>query len=145
MNPFPEKAAPSVGTVVASGHYAIDAAADDRLRRLAGAGPREGQDAHAGFALAMALGGIDVPIRSVFERCGLGFETGPVLGRCRIDWDRPLRVGQRYRIEASLAALTRKNSRRFGAADHLVLAFAICDDDGHCATVQTTTIVPVAA
>ena len=59
--------------------------------------------------------------------------------------DRPLTIGENYTVEASLAGLTRKSSRRFGAADHLVLAFAICDEAGRCAKVETTTIVPVAA
>jgi len=143
LNPFSDKAAP-IGTVLAKGRYAIDAAADERLRRLAGAGPSKAGEAHPGFALAAALGGTGVPVRTLFESCGLGFETGPVLGRCRVEWDRPLAIGQDYTIEASLAALSRKSSRRFGAADHLVLAFAICDEAGRCAKVETTTIVPVA-
>lgn len=145
MNPFPDRSSPAIGTVLSRGRYLIDAAADARLRRLAGAGPAKGSEAHPGFALAVALGGAGVPVRALFEACGLGFESGPVLGRCRVEWDRPLAIGRSYAIEASLAGLTRKRSRRFGAADHLVLAFAISDDAGRCARVETTTIVPVPA
>ena len=145
LNPFPDKHPPSTGTVLAKGRFAIDAADDQRLRRLAGADRATAGEAHPGFALVAALGGVGVPVRTLFEACGLGFETGPVLGRCRIEWDRPLTIGENYTVEASLAGLTRKSSRRFGAADHLVLAFAICDEAGRCAKVETTTIVPVAA
>ncbi|RVQ64853.1 hypothetical protein EKN06_14750 [Croceicoccus ponticola] len=144
MNPSRNAAPPVAGQVLAAGRYAIDDAADERIRRLAKAGPRRGDEAHAGFALALALGGIGVPIRDIFERCGLDFDAGAVLGSCSVDWDRPLTVGHDYAVTATLASLNRKASRRFGAADHLILSFAIDDEDGLCATVRTTTIVPVA-
>lgn len=136
---------PRPGDVLATGHYTITPAADERVRSLAKASPRSGGEAHAGFALAMALGGIDTPIRQVIESCRLDFEAGAVLGRCTILWERPLAIDRDYAVAATLVSLECKASRRFGFADHLALSFAITDAEGLCVTVNTTTIVPTAA
>jgi hypothetical protein len=92
----------------------------------------------------MALGGMEIPVASLFERVGLRFDTGAVLGSCAIRWERPLIVGRRYSINAVATGIKRKPSRRFGAADHLSLRMTIsCAGEGF-ADVETITIVPVA-
>lgn len=131
--------------VIAAGRYALTAAMDDALRAACGA-PARGADnqAHPGFAFVAALGGMDRDIGALCISLGLPFDTGAMLGRCHIRFDRPLLVDCVLEVEARLRSLVRKSSRRFGAADHLGLAMSLSCDGVRQALVEVTIIVPVA-
>ncbi|MBV7407442.1 hypothetical protein [Maritimibacter sp. DP1N21-5] len=113
---------------IPEGQFALTAEMDDRLRQMAGAGPRAGDGAHPIFALVGALGGLGLRIAELSRALGLDFDAGPVLARCRLDYDDRLRVGTTYRVAARVDEITRKPSRVFGQADHLHLSIMLHDD-----------------
>ncbi|WP_439532153.1 hypothetical protein [Polymorphobacter sp.] len=135
-----------IGQAIPEGEYRLSQAMDDALRAASGALPR-GSDglAHPAFAFVAALGGMGLDIKTVCARLGLPFDTGAVLGRCRIAFDRPMLVDHAYGVHARIVSLIRKSSRRFGGADHLCLATDIRVGTTHFATVELTMIVPVAS
>jgi len=129
---------------VPDGSYLLSAAMDDALRGACGA-PARGADgvAHPAFAFVMALGGMGVDVATLCARFGLPFDTGAMLGRCRLRYARPLAVDVRYLVQARLVTRQRKPSRRFGAAEHLTLAMALSCAGVLHAEVELTMIVPL--
>lgn len=127
----------------AEGRFHLSAAADDRVRALSGAPPRIGDAAHPVFAYLGALGGLPQPIGDWSRALGLGFDLGPVLGSCVIDFPGRLRTGQDYAVRAEVTAITRKPSRRFGAADHAAFVIALCQQQ-EVSILRFTMITPVA-
>lgn len=109
------------------GRFDLAAAVDDDIRRMAAAPPRIGDRAHPICAFAGALGGLGLKIADLSAALGLAFDRGPVLARCRLDFDAPLRTGCIYDVTAEVETLERKPSRSFGAADHLHLAIRLSD------------------
>lgn len=128
----------------AVGSYHLSAALDDRVRALSDAPLRQGDAAHPIFAYIGALGGLPEPIGDWSRRLGLGFDLGPVLGACTIDYPGDLRVDLIYRVDAEVTAITRKPSRRFGQADHAAFVIALCRPDP-VSVLRFTMITPVAA
>ena len=107
------------------GHYALTEAMDDRVRAMARAPARRGDRAHPIFAFVGALGGLGLRIADLSRALGLDFDAGPVLARCRLDYDAPLRVGQDYAVRAEVERIERKPSRAYGSADHLHLSIRL--------------------
>ena len=130
---------------IPDGRYWLTPAMDDALRAASSAPPR-GKDrrAHPAFAFVMALGGMGVDIGTLCAHLGVPFNTGAVLGRCSITFDRSILVDQSYDVSASLTSINRKSSRRFGATDHLCFAMRIGVEEQRFAMVEFTMIVPVA-
>lgn len=118
---------------------------DDALRTTCGAAPRTGAVAHPALAFVAALGGSGLPVAEILTRCGCSIEAGPLLASCDLAWMHPLHVGATYRVEGEMTSRQRKPSRRFGAADHLVLSFAITLDGALYVTLKLRMIVPVVA
>ena len=75
---------------IPDGRFAITEAMDDRVRDMARAPDRQGVRAHPIFAFVGALGGMGMKIADLSEALGLAFHKGPVLARCRLDYDAPL-------------------------------------------------------
>jgi hypothetical protein len=125
------------------GRFSLTGAADDELRATCGAPPRTGSIAHPGVTFVAALGGVGMPVADILARCGCSIEAGPVLASCDLDWARPLHVDAVYEVVGEVTFKQRKNSRRFGAADHLNLRFAISLDGEHHALLRLHMIVPV--
>ncbi|MDF3608096.1 hypothetical protein PE067_19315 [Paracoccus sp. DMF-8] len=116
---------------------------DDRVRALSAAPPRQGDRAHPIHAYLGALGGMPMRIGDFSRALGLAFDAGPVLGECTMTYPGRLRTGQRYRVSTEILDLTRKPSRRFGMADHLVLAITLSDASGPASILRFKMITPV--
>lgn len=140
-----ESSGSGTGYAIPAGHYRLSAALDDSIRDACAAPAREGQDAHPIFAMVAAIGGMGRRIGDVCRELGLAFDSGAVLGRCRIDYDRPLKVDADYAVDARILRLERKASRRFGAADHLTLEMIVSAGQAPCTRLELTTIIPAAA
>ncbi|WP_232495257.1 hypothetical protein [Novosphingobium kaempferiae] len=130
---------------IAPGRFDLSAALDDAIRASCAAPARSGAEAHPIFAFVAALGGMGARVRDVCRDLGLAFDSGAVLGRCRIDYDAPMTVDTAYDVAAEVVLLERKASRRFGAADHLTLGMTVSAGGRPHARVQLTTIMPVIA
>ncbi len=130
------------GYAIPSGSYRLSAQLDDDIRRACASPARGVDEAHPIFAFVMAVGGMGKRIGDICRELGLGFDSGAVLGRCRIDYDRPIRVDTDYRVDARILQLERKASRRFGAADHLTLRMTMSAAEQPHAYVELTTIMP---
>lgn len=127
---------------IPAGDYHLSAALDDEIRAGCAGPQRRAGEAHPIFAFVVAIGGMGRPIGDVCRDLDLAFDSGAVLGRCRIDYDRPLDVDVDYRVDASIVNLERKKSRRFGAADHLTLRMTLSAGQDAHAHVELTTIMP---
>jgi hypothetical protein len=128
---------------VPHGRYRLTAALDDRLRALTGAPARgAAQAAHPVFAFVMALGGMGLCIADLAEALDLDFGAGPVLAACSLDYHTPLQVGRDYDVAARVAGLSRKPSRRFGAADHLHLAIVLAHEGQPYAQARLHIVFP---
>ncbi|MDB5722751.1 MAG: hypothetical protein JWP15_3369 [Alphaproteobacteria bacterium] len=125
------------------GHFALDADLDDRLRRDGAAPPREGDIAHPIFAFVGGIGGLGVPVGDAIALAGCSIGAGPLLASCDISIYRALKVGVTYQIAGRIAGKTRKPSRRFGAADHLLLSVSIAEGDVRFVDLDLKMIVPV--
>lgn len=121
-------------TLIAPGRFDLTPSRDDLVRRMSGAPERQDERAHPIFAFVGALGGLPLPIKALSEDLGLAFKAGPVLAQCEIDLFRPLEVGRSYAMDARIARIDRKASRRFGQADHLHLAISLSDGRAFCET-----------
>lgn len=130
------------GYVIPPGVFDLSATLDDAIRSSCAAPVRGGVEAHPIFAFIAALGGMGSRVGDVCRALGLAFDSGAVLGRCRIDYDAPLTIDTRYDVATSVVALERKSSRRFGAADHLTLGMTVSADGNRRARVRLTTIMP---
>lgn len=127
------------------GCYHLSSVMDDALRGTSDAPPRgAGGHAHPVFAFVVALGGLGIDIATICARLDLPFNTGAMLGRCCIRYDRPLLVDSSYEISGHVVSITRKPSRRFTAADHVRLAIVIHAQTIRFATVELVMIVPIA-
>lgn len=125
------------------GRYRLTEVLDDRLRSLTGAPARgAAQTAHPVFAFVMALGGMGIRIADLARALGLDFGAGPVLAACTLDFRAPLLVGRDYDVSARVEGLSRKPSRRFGAADHLHLAIVLAHDSQPRAEARLHIIFP---
>lgn len=136
---------PSTGFAIPLGVFHLSADLDDAIRRSCAAPVRDGIQAHPIFAFVAALGGMGSRVGDVCRGLGLAFDSGAVLGRCRIDYDAPLTVDTRYDVETNIVELERKRSRRFGAADHLTLRMTVSAAAQPYARIQLTTIMPAPA
>jgi len=127
------------------GQFALTESLDDRIRALSGAPARVGDLAHPILAYVGAFGGLAQPIGDWARALGLGFDLGPVQGRCRIDLPGRLRTGQTYDVHAEVGEIRRKPSRRFGEADHAPFSIALCRSDAVVSVLSFTMITPVRA
>jgi hypothetical protein len=128
------------------GSFALTTALDDRVRKSCAASPRStGVLAHPIFAFVAGLGGMGLPIAEAIERCGGSIDSGPVLAGCEIAIDKPLEVDRTYDVASRIAEYVRKPSRRYGAADHLLLRFELAAQGERFAELVLRIIVPVRA
>jgi len=127
------------------GQFALTESLDDRIRAISGAPARVGDLAHPILAYVGALGGLAQPIGDWARALGLGFDLGPVLGRCRIDLPGRLRTSQVYEVRAEVGEIQRKPSRRFGEADHAPFAISLCRSQGAVSILSFTMVTPVRA
>lgn len=129
----------------AAGRFRLTAAMDDRVRALSGAPARLDDRAHPIFAYIGALHGLPRPIGDWSRALGLAFDRGPVLGACVMDYPGRLRVERDYAVRAEVTAITRKPSRRFGAADHAAFVIALCEGAAEVSLLRFTMITPAGA
>ena len=125
-----------------AGAYRMDAATDAMLRCGSPARPAVGNVAHPAFALVAALGGMGVSVAELCRLCGSSIENGPVLARCALHFHRPLSLGQDYDVEAEVASILRKRSRRFGAADHVQINLVLRHDGQAYTDVELVMVMP---
>ena len=124
------------------GRFVLSEQVDDRLRAISGGPARLGDVAHPIFAFVAGIGGMGVPVAAAIAHGGCSIEAGPLLASCTIDFHRPMKVGQTYQVRASIVEKVRKASRRFGAADHLLLRLALHGGDLHHVDLELRMIIP---
>lgn len=125
-----------------TGHFDLSPESDDRLRSLSGATPRDGSMAHPIFCFVAGIGGMGVPVAEAIARGGCSIEAGPLLASCTISCHRPMKVGLTYQVDAMIADKVRKESRRFGAADHLLFRLALSSGGTKYVDLELRMIVP---
>lgn len=131
---------------VPPGRYDLTVALDDRARALCGAPPRGKNGlAHPVFAYLGALGGLSMPIGDLSRSLGLAFDAGPVLGRCELSYPGRLEAGHSYDVLAEVVSITRKPSRRFGRADHALLAITLARHGNPVSVLRLAMITPARA
>jgi hypothetical protein len=131
--------------VLATGRFRLDAEDDAMVRETSGAPERAAFEAHPIFGFIAALGGLGTPIETVFAQCGGSIRTGPLLASCALRFSRPLKIGITYQVAGIVEGVTRKPSRRFGAADHLRLSIDVRDGDVHYSNLHLTIVLPAGA
>ena len=99
-------------------------------------------EAHPIFGFIAALAGVTESVAEAIALAGCSIAAGPVLASCRLSFERPLQVGMTYQVEGQIEMKVRKPSRRYGAADHLLLTFAIGADAVRYAALELRMIVP---
>ena len=124
------------------GAYRIDASVDRLLRASAGAPPGERGEAHPIFAFIATLGGMGVSVAELCRMCGASIDDGPVLARCTIRFHRPLSLDRNYTVDGEITAITRKKSRRFGAADHVTIELTLSDEPDVYTDVSIVMVMP---
>lgn len=132
-----------IDTLIPVGSYTLTAAMDDRLRAAAAAPPRgASSSAHPIFGFVAAVGGLGRPIGDLCRGLNLAFDKGAVLASCKIAYARPLQVERTYDVNARVASLVRKPSRKYGAADHLTLAITIAADGEAFVSIDVRMVTP---
>lgn len=124
------------------GEYRMDSATDAMLRAGSRARPAVGGAAHPVFALVAALGGMGVSVAELCHICGSAIENGPVLARCSLQYHRRLLLDRDYIVESEITSITRKKSRRFGAADHVVINLVLRHDDSAYTDIELVMVMP---
>src|SRR5437870_2043190 len=101
MSTMGERSIPEIAAIsIPPGEYHVGGDLDDRLRVAVHAPPRgRSMLAHPAFAFIVAMGGMGTKIGDLCRSLGLAFDSGAVLGRCRISYERALEVDRSYRIE----------------------------------------------
>jgi hypothetical protein len=134
---------PSYPMPLSIGQFRLDADDDTMVRETSSAPQRQAFEAHPIFGFIAALGGLGAPIETVFAQCGGSVQSGPLLASCSVRFSRPLQIGITYQVVGFIEAVTRKASRRFGAADHLRLNIDVRDGDIHYSNLHLTIVMPV--
>lgn len=140
-----ETSPPTYPMALATGQFTLDADHDAMVRKTSGAPQRKDFDAHPIFGFIAALGGLGMPIETVFARCGGSIQAGPLLASSSLRFARPLKIGITYQVAGVVEGVTRKPSRRFGAADHLRLSIDVRDGDLLYSNLDLTIVLPIGA
>lgn len=134
IGPFP--------IAIPTGDFRIDAESDLLIRQISQGPPGDGITAHPIFGFIASVGGLGIPIGTVFAWCGGSIAAGPLLASCDLRIARPLQVGITYQIKGQLLGLETKASRRFGRADHIALRIDIGRAEVHYSRLELTIVVP---
>lgn len=99
-----------------------------------GADPRAAASsgvAHPLFAYYAAIGGMGMSLAEFFELCGCGPDADqPMLGETTLELERPLRIGETYRVAGSIEAVRRREGKRVAVMDLITALFTISGDSG---------------
>lgn len=95
------------------------------------------------FAYYAAIGGMGLSLEQFFELCGCGPDMAqPMLGETTLDIERPLRIGQTYRVSGRIEDVRRRTGSRVAVMDLITAAFVIADADGACAHCAIVFVFP---
>lgn len=134
---------PAYPMAIPPGHFRLSAEADKMIRQTSFSAEAWEDEAHPVFGLVAAIGGIGIPIGEVFASCGGAIDQGPLLASCVLHFARPLKIGITYQVNGTVESVTRKPSRRFGAADHLRLCIDVRDGDTPYSRLTLTVVMPM--
>lgn len=105
----------------------------------AGAGP---QVAHPLFAWMAATGAMGITWDELFAWFGAAASDGPVFGEHETTLNRPLQVGETYRISGGIVSAERKVGRRTGVFDIVGYSMDLHADGEHVATCWNSIVFP---
>lgn len=130
---------------IETGSFSLTPEDNAMIAASSGGNPSTDGTAHPIFAFIAAVGGLGVPIGDLLARHGGSIAAGPLLGRCAIRFERPLKVGLTYQVSGEVENVVRKTSRRFGETDHFTLRIDVRSGGQHYSSLMLTIIVPQGA
>jgi hypothetical protein len=131
------------GAVLPEGSFTITADENRRLSSLLGAEPDADGLAHPLYGYVAAQRGIGIDVEGLLAMADFPIADGPMLGSCRLEYERPLRVGVPYRVTGEIAGIERKSGRKAGTFDVLTVRETLTEPDGaRAAAVANVFILP---
>ncbi|PXA84814.1 hypothetical protein DMC47_39350 [Nostoc sp. 3335mG] len=141
--PTPVRQAPlPVPAPIEVGSFRLASEDNVMITASSGGKPLPGGMAHPIFGFVAAVGGLGIPIGDLLARHGGSIAAGPLLGRCAIRYEMPLKVGLTYQVSGEVESVVRKRSRRFGETDHFTLRIDVGSGGQHYSSLTLTIIVP---
>ncbi len=97
--------------------------------------------AHPMYAYYAALGGMGISLDELFAMAGSSAAEGPMFGEAGLEFHETLLVGDTYRVEGGITAVSRKEGKRIGVFDIVSFELRLIDGAGRIAAVSTNSFV----
>ena len=97
--------------------------------------------AHPMYAYYTAIIGMGPSLDEIFEAAHSSADAGVMFGEAGMEYRRPLRVGEPYRVEGRFTGAVRKESSRLGFMDLVTFELEMKTDDGELVAVSRNTFV----
>lgn len=94
-------------------------------------------EVHPSYAFAMAIEGMGVTIDELLALADLKADEGSLAGELELEFEQPLRLGGRYRVEGEIVAMERKHGARMGTFDRLRFEVTLTDVETGVLAVRT--------
>jgi hypothetical protein len=134
-----------VGTRLPRGEFTIDPDDHRAFCDAVFASPWTRDDAHPSFLHLVAHIGKGMPLPEFFALIGTSLDAGVTFGEGQLEYERPLRIGETYAVQTTIAAVESKTGRRRGRFDVVTVRSDVRDGAGtFVGSSREAYIVPVA-
>lgn len=130
---------PSVAGTSLSGNtsYVIAAEENRALCQSCGVAPAADGTAHPIYFFVATHVGMGMTIGQMCAACDFDVNQGPMIVSSKVEYARPLRVGEPYGVRGDIRSLTRKPSRKLGTIDLLDYRLSLVAADGTLVLVSS--------
>lgn len=110
--------------------YVIGAEENRALCETMNVAPDPAGRAHPVYYFIATQVGMGKTVAGLCEACGFDVDEGPMMANSRVEFTRPLMVGEPYSVHGEIVGLARKASRKLGVMDLLDYRLRLVAADG---------------
>ena len=134
--------APNVAGVSLDGEkvFTISATENDALCRSTGIEPAADGSAHPIYYYIATQVAMGKTVAGVCTVCEFDVADGPMMGSSGVRFNRPLMVGESYKVTGEILSLIRKQSRKLGVMDVLTYRLRLHPAEGGEAILETDNV-----
>lgn len=124
-----------------AGPYVISVDENRELCATMGLTPEADGRAHPIYYFIATQVGMGKTVAGLCEACAFDVNDGPMMAGTKVEFARPLKTGEPYRVRGEIVALTRKQSRKLGVMDVVDYRLRLEDAAGEEVLVAANTWV----
>jgi hypothetical protein len=119
--------------------YVISAEENRALCDSVGVAPDANGFAHPIYFYIACQVGMGQTVAGLCALCDFDVNVGPMMGSCKVEFQRPLKTGQPYRVTGKIKGIARKPSRKLGIMDIVEYELSLILPDGTPVLTNTNT------